>query len=146
MIFFSTSQFETLADLKKEYRRLAMIHHPDHGGTNEAFRMMNDEYKSLLKTNNYSPRQRKIMDAVEAAAEFASNLPGVTVEIINLWVWVYGNTFENKDTLKEYGFKFAPKKKAWTFAGVPSTGSGASMFAIRFKYGSRIIKRTAYLD
>ena len=36
---------KTLDELKKEYRRLAMIHHPDVGGTVEAMQAINAEFE-----------------------------------------------------------------------------------------------------
>ena len=35
----------TLDELKKEYRRLAMIHHPDRGGDLETMKTINAEYE-----------------------------------------------------------------------------------------------------
>ena len=39
---------KTLDELKKEYRRLAMIHHPDVGGTVEAMQAINAEFEALF--------------------------------------------------------------------------------------------------
>ena len=38
---------ETLEDLKKQYHRLAMKHHPDVGGTEQAMKEINAEYEKL---------------------------------------------------------------------------------------------------
>jgi len=35
------------ADIKKAYRRLAMKHHPDRGGSSEAFQAVQDAYAAL---------------------------------------------------------------------------------------------------
>ena len=37
----------------------------------------------------------------------------LTIEIIGTWIWVSGDTFAVKAQLKELGFKWASKKKAW---------------------------------
>ena len=42
-------------------------------------------------------------------------LRGVEVEICGSWIWVSGNTKEHKDVLKQLGFRFAYKKKAWYY-------------------------------
>lgn len=62
------------------------------------------------------------------------------VELCGAWVWV---TFAGKpsadvrETLKAAGFRWAPKKEKWYFAGVESRGRGqSSMDDIREKYGS----------
>lgn len=39
---------ETLEDLKKQYKRLAMKHHPDRGGSTEAMQQINAEYETLF--------------------------------------------------------------------------------------------------
>lgn len=36
-------------DPKKEYRRLSMLHHPDHGGDPEVFNKVRDAYEALTK-------------------------------------------------------------------------------------------------
>lgn len=38
----------TLDELKKEFRRLAMIHHPDHGGDTATMQAINGEYEALF--------------------------------------------------------------------------------------------------
>ena len=42
-------------------------------------------------------------------------LNGLEVEICGSWIWVSGNTKEHKEVLKQLGFKFAYKKKAWYY-------------------------------
>ena len=39
---------ETLEDLKKQYRALAMQNHPDRGGDAETMKAINNEYDELL--------------------------------------------------------------------------------------------------
>ena len=43
----------TLADLKKAYRRVSLLVHPDHGGSDELFNTVNECYKHLLKEQAY---------------------------------------------------------------------------------------------
>ena len=38
----------TLDELKKEFRRLAMLHHPDHGGDVETMKAINNEYDAVF--------------------------------------------------------------------------------------------------
>lgn len=40
----------SLADLKKEYRRLAMLHHPDKGGDTAVMQQVNTEFEKLFDT------------------------------------------------------------------------------------------------
>ncbi len=39
---------KTLDELKKEFRRLAMLHHPDHGGDTEIMKAINAEYDAVF--------------------------------------------------------------------------------------------------
>ena len=39
----------SLADLKKEYRRLAMLHHPDKGGDTVLMQKLNTEFEKLFE-------------------------------------------------------------------------------------------------
>lgn len=98
-----------LEELKKQYKKLAKKHHPDMGGTEKDFIALKDEYdqlfKELNKTEELNDTYRNIIDAL---INF-----DIELEIIGTWVWVQGNTFSIKDKLKELGFKWAGKKKAW---------------------------------
>ena len=42
------TNIKTLDDLKKEYRLLAMIHHPDRGGDVETMKEINNEYDMMF--------------------------------------------------------------------------------------------------
>lgn len=46
MKYFTTCK--TLDELKKEFRRLAMLHHPDHGGDTETMKAINAEYDAVF--------------------------------------------------------------------------------------------------
>ena len=64
-------------------------------------------------------------------------------EICGAWIWVFGDTFTHKAILKENGFRYAGKKKAWNFRpeNWKSRGRGkTSMEDIRIKYGSQAPK------
>lgn len=47
--YFEISGKPTLEQLKKQYHRLCMQHHPDKGGDEETFRQINKEYLELLE-------------------------------------------------------------------------------------------------
>jgi len=131
---------QTLEEAKSLYRELAMKHHPDRGGDLATMQAINAEYSDFMTnfaTTDARQRQQKAhaegrksaadfhdMDAVgaelKARIEFALNLDGVEVELMGLWVWLTGNTKAHKEAIKAQGFKWAPEKEAWYFAGVPS--------------------------
>lgn len=100
-----------LEELKKQYKKLALKHHPDRGGNEKDFIALKKEYDRLFeelnKTEETNNTYKNIIDQLI--------IFDIDLEIIGTWVWASGNTFQIKDRLKELGFKWAAKKKAWYF-------------------------------
>jgi len=42
-------------------------------------------------------------------------LPNIIIEVVGNWIWVTGNTYPVKDSLKAVGLFFAPKNVAWYY-------------------------------
>ena len=119
---------ETLEDLKKLYRMLAMKHHPDVGGDTETMKAINNEYDCLFeivktvhrnkdgetyrKETTETPSQFK--DVVNALIKL--KMDGVEIELIGCFLWVSGNTKPYKDDIKALGFKWSTNKCSWYIA------------------------------
>jgi len=112
----------TLGELRSEYRRLAMLHHPDKGGSTSDMQEINNEYDLLSKTlinNNptFSDGRRSwehfVSEEIRTKLMEIIFLEDVLIEIIGSWIWITGNTRAVKDDLKQKGFKFSPNKLAW---------------------------------
>lgn len=143
---------KTLDELKKEYRRLAMIHHPDHGGNPEIMKAINSEYKRMfeaLKTKHNSTAEdyRKTTEAPEEFINIINTLikfPGITVELCGSWLWISGDTLPIKDQLKAAGCRWSSSKKMWYWhhpeEGTRRSHGKATMTDIRNKYGSQTFK------
>jgi hypothetical protein len=71
---------------------------------------------------------------------------GLDIEVCGTWIWVSGDTRPHKEALKEAGFKWAPKKMMWYFAGTKTKGSRGKwdMDKIRESHGSVNIKNKYY--
>lgn len=66
-------------------------------------------------------------------------MENINIEIVGCWIWVDGNTYEHKDSLKALGFKWAREKKKWYFhteAFRKRSKKKLSMDDIRNYYGS----------
>ena len=118
---------KTLEELKKQYRELAMKHHPDMvGGSDEAMKAVNAEYdrlfpklKNVHQNKDGETYERETAETPEYFKDLISELmsmDNIIVEIIGSFVWVTGNTRPNKDRLKALNFKWHMKKSAWYLA------------------------------
>ena len=72
---------------------------------------------------------------------------GVQIDIVGSWVWLTGNTFAHKDTIKGLGFKWASKKKAWYWHSgeYSSRHSKMTLDEIKNKYGCQSVKTSKQL-
>lgn len=120
MRWFS-SNITTMEDLRREYRRLAKLHHPDAGGDTEDMKQINAEYDRLyavLSRQEAAQEKKESQDTAEEDTAIRAVLDALvnvnaTVEIVGCWVWVSEGSYPYRELLKSIGFKFAPKKKAW---------------------------------
>lgn len=154
----------TLEELRKQYRDLLKKFHPDNkGGNTKITQEINGEYDRLFKLlkerhenetadskesnkktdfNNIKydfTEDRKLREVLQQIITFE----GINIEIIGCWIWVDGNTYDYKTTLKEIGFKWAREKKKWYFhteAFRKKSNKVLSMEDIRAYYGSTDIE------
>lgn len=118
---------ETLEDLKKQYKRLAMEHHPDMGGKTEDMQEINSEYERLFDQlkDTHKNASGEFYTAKTATTETPEEfidiveqlirMDGIEIELCGSWLWVTGNTREHKDDLKALSFRWSANKKAWYF-------------------------------
>ena len=154
MTYFANCK--TLDELKKEYRRLAMIHHPDHGGDTATMQAINGEYSELFARlkDQHNAAADEAHRTTETPEEFIAiisqllRIPGLIVELCGSWLWITGETYAVRDQLKAAGCRWSSSKKAWYWHH-PEEGhrwhkGTATMSDIRTKYGSQTYKgRTA---
>ncbi len=143
--FAGVKDIETL---RKQYRELLKKYHPDNdGGSVKATQEINAEYDRLFaifskerkpdgESTTYDPNAEN-----EAFKAVLNQIIGYSMEIelIGSWIWCF-NCYAFKDRLKELGFRYAPKKKAWTwhFGEYSRYHKGEiPIDDIRAKYGSQ---------
>lgn len=113
---------ETLEELKTTYVVAMMAS----GGDADLVKKLGNMWKSrfpkvklIHKTKEGKPYTR---DTEEKCSDFPRvietlvTLKGCKAEFCGTWLWVTGNTRENKETLKSLGFHYAAKKQAWYLA------------------------------
>lgn len=116
---------QTLEELKKQYKKLALQNHPDRGGDTEDMKEINAEYDRLFARlkNVHKSASGETYTAKEETTETPEqfkdivnrliNLEGIEIEICGSWLWITGNTYANRETLKELHFKYSKNKNAW---------------------------------
>lgn len=145
---------KTLEELRTVYKNLLKVNHPDNGGAVEIMQEINAQYDQAFKTlkagaNLDNEKERvKWSDAEDAAIREALNkivhLRGLNIEIVGCWVWVDGETFTNKDILKEAGYQWSRARKKWHFSPYEKKfykGSKKSFDQLRREYGSATVEK-----
>ena len=132
---------EGINEAKKIYKTLAKKLHPDVGGDEESFKLLNAIYNDLIEHKIYFSNDIKIDIELEKIISLILHFENITIELVGSWVWVSGDTKEIKEKLKEIGFKWASKKKMWYFGEMQSKNpTPKSMEEIKSKYGSETLK------
>lgn len=142
----------TIDELKKAYRKLCQINHPDNGGHVETMAQINTEYAEAFNALKNAHNAKAAADETgrtkpinECPEEFINiitellKIKGLNIELCGSWIWISGETKVNKETLKALGCRWASKKLMWYWRNekdaVRSRGA-KSMDYIRTKYGS----------
>lgn len=115
-------------DIKKEYRRLAWLHHPDRdGGDTATMQQINAEYEQALKrcdgqtstgsdnkehTYRYNEQvERAVMDKINELLKL--RLKNVNIWLVGTWLWIDGATRPAKEQLKSAGCRWHRKRQKW---------------------------------
>jgi len=158
---FMNKYFEnisTLEELRKQYKELLKLHHPDNGGNLETMQEINAEYDRLFKILKNQHENNCSSDKTSAGNDYNNmkydfaedeklremlnkiiHFNGIDIELVGAWIWVSGNTYACKKDLKELGFRWASQKKMWYWhseAFRKRSRKTLSMDDIRSYYGS----------
>ena len=151
----------SMEEVKKQYRKLAMKYHPDRGGNEEVFKQINKEYEQAMEkakikeTKKAKTKQEE--DFIKSQYTNSKNfrniidklivLEGIDIEITGTWIWLRGNTYKYKEYLKsEFNAQWSKSKKCWFISPEGKNFRktrgyrGKSMSSIRSTYGSTKIK------
>ena len=128
-------------EAKKVYKTLAKKLHPDVGGSEEEFKLLNAIYNDFIENKIYFSNEFKIDLDLEKIISQILHFENITIELVGSWIWLSGDTKEIKDKLKELGFKWASKKKMWFYGEMKGRNpQEKSIDEIKKKYGSETLK------
>lgn len=146
---------KTLEELKKQYKALALKHHPDKGGNLSNMKAINAEYDNLFKRlknvhetvdgNTYTTHNTsgETPDDFKKVISSLITLDGIQIEICGSWIWLTGNTYSHRDKLKNLNFRFSRSKKAWYYHNDGYRKTSHKSFTleqIRSLYGSEVVQ------
>jgi len=152
MKYFNNCQ--SVEEAKKHYRKLLLQYHPDHAGeegesiTKEIIEQFNAFLKSFMShsfntyyedkdykpdPDNLTPFQDILLKVIHLECE---------IEIIGYWIYCFKSK-EVKDQLKELGFWFTGKHKAWVYSGGSKKGRATkkTLDDIRAEKGSQKVSK-----
>jgi len=93
---------KTLEELKTEYHKLVLLHHPDRGGDEETMKAVNasyDKYFPILKTIHTNKDGKQYTKETDETPEYFKDIMNrlmafekINIEIIGCFIWVTGET------------------------------------------------------
>ena len=132
---------EGINEAKKIYKTLAKKLHPDIGGSEEDFKILNEIYNNLIEHKIYFSNSSKFDIELEKIISLILHFENINIELVGSWIWVSGDTREIKEKFKEIGFKWASKKKMWYYGEMKAKNPNPkSLDEIKAKYGSETLK------
>lgn len=154
---------QTLNELKQLYRAFALEFHPDHGGSEEDMKQINIQFTWLFEElkNKQNEEATRAHDAgnwagysttTETPEEFIEiiskldQIPGIIVELCGRWLWISGNTKNNREALKACGCRWSTNKKMWYWRHEEDfcrkhNSNSLDIEEIRAQYGSQRMTR-----
>lgn len=141
----------TLEEVKALYKKLAFQHHPDYGGNTATMQEINTEYafatakiiKGAKLSEEETEQEMHFSEEYRKIIEQIIHLPGITIELVGLWIWVTGDTKPVCKELSKAKLFYASQKKAWYYRSdhlKATRGGKKSLDQIRDKYGSEVVK------
>lgn len=139
---------KTMEELRKKYRELLKKYHPDNvGGSDAITKEINAEYDAVFaQISRDSPEDEQGYNH-EENEQFKAILKAIigfnmTIEIIGCWIWCF-DCYQYREQLKEIGFSWCSKKKAWVWHADPyhrHHKKEIPLSHIKAKYGCQTVR------
>ena len=151
----------TLEELRKQYRDLLKVNHPDNGGDVAKMQEINAEYDKLFKVlkdkheSNTTDSDKEKTSFDNMKYDFSEDqrlrevlqriisFDGITIDVVGCYIWVDGSTYQYKDDLKAIGFRWSAQRRKWYWHNGEYRRRGNSKLSfadIQNKYGSTEIQ------
>ena len=143
---------QNVASIKKEYRRLAHILHPDKGGNTEEMQLLNSEYLQALRNvdgTKYSDDGKEYVYKYDELKETAiinkiyelleKQIDKIAdIYLIGAWLWITNTNKQDREKFKECKLKWSNQRKAWYYHSgkYRHFGSKAGLASIAKHYGA----------
>jgi hypothetical protein len=119
MIYFN--ECSTIDHVKSVYMTLAKIHHPGKGGDLAIMQAINNEFSfataKIARGENLTDDEINDLIAENEKYRLALNaiicVSDINIELVGSTIWVTGNTYSCRATLKAAGFYITYKNIAW---------------------------------
>ena len=154
---------QNLNELKQLYRAFALQFHPDHGGSEEAMKQINIQFTWLFESLKNKQNEEAThahnegnwagySTTTETPEEFIDiiskldQIQGIIVELCGRWLWISGNTKDNREVLKACGCRWSTNKKMWYWRHEEDfckkhSSNRLDIEEIRAQYGSQRMTR-----
>ena len=140
---------DELGKIKTKYYEKCMEHHPDLGGDIEIMKLLTVAYAWIRKNHETCGADRYHIkydisdELIDLAVSIITLDDTLDVSIAGAWIWVIGNTKPIRKKLKLKGFRWAPKKCAWYYAGCKCASRGRyTLQKIFDSYGRKVVTHT----
>lgn len=145
------AKFTTVEEIKFNYRKLCMEHHPDRGGDTGTMQDINQQYQQALAAVHgqvstgtdgqehtyyyHADIETTLMELINQLLKL--HMQEVEIALIGTWLWILGNTKPYKDHLRELGCRWHFRRKCWYFHNgkYRSSTSSAELSELGEKYG-----------
>ena len=117
---------KTAEEGKALYHTLAKKYHADNNGDENILKEINvefktwwKEFKNIHQTTEGHTYTKENNENIEAFMDILSKLSrhqGLKVDLCGSWLWISGNTFPVRESLKAYGCQWSVSKKKWFWA------------------------------